>query len=393
MRLRVRRELDAHFLEADEPSSESFEHDGVRILVSVSKPEDRSFAGITCTGAVDLEGSDHRRAESCDRERGVIASVSDGLILLVPAGAPNLSDDELTGGYQRIEAALTQVGALLRWRFDLSGSDSVFKQNSVILELDDGQIMELQQIPQAAMGDDMAHLAGRQLADVPAILANGTREPLAHQLLREAWNLRHGNPRASLVIAVAAAEVGIKQLIAALVPDARWLVEELPSPPLVAMMKDYLKELPIRADVAPARRSPKHLRKLLHGAVEARNQVVHRGATPAVSLRETLAGVREFLYLLDFYGGQPWAVSRLSPETRSELGLADPRDGWASETRPDARGEFTVCARAGEHMFGLAGVPYPIFRTALHRGDLDAVRSTRARWARSGSTRRCGSAC
>jgi len=117
----------------------------------------------------------------------------------------------------------------------------------------------------------------------------------------------------------------MKQLIAALVPDARWLVEELPSPPLSTMVKDYLKELPIRADVPPARRSPKHLRRLLHDAVEARNQVVHRGTTPAVSLRETLTGIREFLYLLDFYCGHSWAIERLSVETRAALALEDGR--------------------------------------------------------------------
>jgi hypothetical protein len=41
----------------------------------------------------------------------------------------------------------------------------------------------------------------------------GGDEPLAHQLFNDAWNLRQTNPRASLVVAVAAAEVGLKKVI------------------------------------------------------------------------------------------------------------------------------------------------------------------------------------
>jgi len=324
VRLAIRQELDAHFVEADASASESFEHDGISIRVEVSKAEDRSFAVITCAGAIDLD-CEPDGSESANRERPVMAYVVGGLILHAQGGGLDLSERALADGYSRITAALTRVGALVRWRFNLSGSDSVFKQSTVTLEADDGRIVELLQIPQAAMGDDASTLGAGQLADVPALLSVERREPLAHQLLREAWNLRHGNPRASLVIGVAAAEVGMKQLIAALVPDARWLVEELPSPPLSTMVKDYLKELPIRADVPPARRSPKHLRRLLHDAVEARNQVVHRGTTPAVSLRETLTGIREFLYLLDFYCGHSWAIERLSVETRAALALEDGR--------------------------------------------------------------------
>ena len=47
------------------------------------------------------------------------------------------------------------------------------------------------------MGNDSSAVPADELADVPPMLTGEVCEPLAHQLLREAWNLRHSNPRAS----------------------------------------------------------------------------------------------------------------------------------------------------------------------------------------------------
>jgi hypothetical protein len=65
-------------------------------------------------------------------------------------------------------------------------------------------------------------------------------EPLAHQLFHDAWNLRYTNPRACLVVAVAAAEVGLKKVIGLIVPDAQWLLEEIPAPPIGKMLRKYI---------------------------------------------------------------------------------------------------------------------------------------------------------
>lgn len=115
------------------------------------------------------------------------------------------------------------------------------------------------------------------------------------------------------------------RLIVDLAPVTRWLREELPSPPLVRMMTHYLPQLEIRAAVPKDNRCPKQFRKRLQAAVEARNRVVHRGKQPELSLYTALRSVREFLYLLDYYGGHEWAVAYLSEETRRELGLNSAR--------------------------------------------------------------------
>jgi hypothetical protein len=64
----------------------------------------------------------------------------------------------------------------------------------------------------------------RQLLDANQL------EPVPHALLREAWSQRHSNPNSSLLIGMAALEVGVKDYIAACMPAAAWLAENVPSP-------------------------------------------------------------------------------------------------------------------------------------------------------------------
>lgn len=84
-------------------------------------------------------------------------------------------------------------------------------------------------------------------------------------------------------------------------------------------MRKVLPTLPIRAEVEPSNRAPRHLYAAIRTAVEDRNRVVHLGAMPRGDLRGTLLAIREFLYLLDKYSGQPWADAMLTQATRSAL--------------------------------------------------------------------------
>jgi len=118
---------------------------------------------------------------------------------------------------------------------------------------------------------------------------------------------------------VAAAEVGIKQLIALLAPSAKTLVEHIPSPPLDTLIRTVLPSLPIRSGLAEGNICPQHLHKRLIAAVEARNVVVHRGEGPRFDLRAALLDIRDFLYLLDHHAGHSWAETLLSERTRDAL--------------------------------------------------------------------------
>jgi hypothetical protein len=143
-------------------------------------------------------------------------------------------------------------------------------------------------------------------------LVRGSSEPLGHELLREADVNRESNPRSSLVLAVAAAEVGFKQFVSRAFPDVAWLME-LPSPPLTVMLNQLpWEQLKLRInDKVPA--VPEPIIDELKKAVTLRNKIVHSGVANLSSetLDSILNTVSDFLYFLDaLHGsGQLWALN------------------------------------------------------------------------------------
>src|SRR5438270_11607402 len=86
-------------------------------------------------------------------------------------------------------------------------------------------------------------VSGEAAQELQALLDKRVSEPLAHALLREGWSQRRENPSSALLIGMAALEIGIKEYIAECVPDAAWLAENAPTPPIVNMLTDYLPTL------------------------------------------------------------------------------------------------------------------------------------------------------
>jgi hypothetical protein len=132
----------------------------------------------------------------------------------------------------------------------------------------------------------------------------GTTEPLGHELLREAEVNRQSNPRSSLVLGVAAAEVGFKQFVSKTLTDTAWLLE-LPSPPLVDMIHKFpWEQLRLRInDKVPT--APETITAELKKAVMLRNKVIHSGTVDLTgdTLESILNTVKHFLYFLDVLRG------------------------------------------------------------------------------------------
>ena len=150
-------------------------------------------------------------------------------------------------------------------------------------------------------------------------------EPLAHKLFREGWNLRETNARSSLVIGVAAAEVGVKKLIGSLVPETQWLMEEIQSPPLDKLLQKYLPTLRVKAKFDGKKiLPPRILINTLTKAVKCRNKIVHTGQEPPTmkELHEILWAINDLLWICDAYSGQRWVSENISPEVQ---------DAWENE--------------------------------------------------------------
>jgi hypothetical protein len=163
----------------------------------------------------------------------------------------------------------------------------------------------------------------KTLTDVPPeeivrMVESGEQEPVAHQLFREAWELRSSNPRSALAIGIAAAEIGVKDLIASLIPNAQWLVKETPSPPVVKILREYLPMLPVRGRLkGKTLKPPSGLITLINKGNEYRNDLVHAGASLPdwKELESILRAVNDVLWICELYAGAGWAGSYISANT------------------------------------------------------------------------------
>jgi len=160
--------------------------------------------------------------------------------------------------------------------------------------------------------------------DIRKIIKVVKEEPVYHEMYREAWGQRHSNPRSSLVTGLAALEVATKTAILSLVPKSEWLVENLPSPPVVKILQYYipsLKALNTIDGVVLPPPSASGVLEILNKAVSKRNQLIHSGGQPLKGdkLDVTLNAIKDTIWLLDYYLGYEWAYQFISEETRREL--------------------------------------------------------------------------
>jgi hypothetical protein len=159
-------------------------------------------------------------------------------------------------------------------------------------------------------------------SDIESMVANAQDEPLAHGLFLEAWRQRFRNPRSALTIGITALETGVKELISKLLPSAKWLADNSPSPPVIKILQEYVPTLPALCRfsgkvVAP----PDDVVKTLVKAVQMRNLTTHRGIAPTDlhGLEEILLCVRDTIWLLDYYAGSSWALAHIRGHVRSQL--------------------------------------------------------------------------
>jgi hypothetical protein len=171
------------------------------------------------------------------------------------------------------------------------------------------------------------HWDNADMIDLQELWANDVEEPLAHALIREAASIASESPRSAILIIAAALETAVKMHISSIAPDTDWLMEEVPSPPIFKILRDYIplihsrrgKELVFWDKLKPFIKKSQKL-------IELRNKVAHTGKIPddADSIRSYLTLVSDLLYVLDFITGHEWAKSLVSYEFRKALDWSSP---------------------------------------------------------------------
>jgi hypothetical protein len=236
---------------------------------------------------------------------------------------PNEMQDFIEGLEKAAGDAARRAVDLIRWREGkLSGSQNPLTSQLFQWSMDGTRWFN---VPcDAAIYEDERLgivLTPNIIADIQEMAITEEDIPFAHELLREAWGLRITNPRSSILFGIAAAEIGLKQAIKTLVPDASYLVAKLLLPPLDDLVANYVPKLPVRLKFDDALPSiPNWVRKAVKKGLEVRNKLAHRplGGTEVIeelkleNLTRFLVAVHDLLLHLDFYCGKEWSAELLT---------------------------------------------------------------------------------
>jgi hypothetical protein len=226
---------------------------------------------------------------------------------------PQSLQSYLTQSWSEVDDAIRASVGALRWRLADKGLHQPFSGRGSFFSFDGANWMRAPMqvfVSLSEVGD--LRITDGVARDVQVLLDEGENEPLAHALWREGWEQRHANRRSALLLGISAVEVGVKQFISSRVPDADWMLEEAPTPPITRMLAEYLPKLPAQ-DQWPIRIPPPELLKTIKKGVDLRNKVAHTGRSTYSyeTLEEVLLAVRDVLWLLDSNTGRSWADSHM----------------------------------------------------------------------------------
>lgn len=224
---------------------------------------------------------------------------------------------------------------LMRWRQNFDSPEKVVTHSTLYWRVREGAypITPLDEGPhkqtevEAMFGIHWDESYSAEIEDLWKI--NTITEPLGHSLLREAATLSYSSPLSSILIMTTALETAVKMHISQIAPETQWLMQELQSPPIFKILKDYIpgiyrlqgKEIEFWDNILP-------LIKKTQKLFEIRNKVAHTGKLPPDSrpIDEYLNLVSDILYLIDVLEGHEWAKSFVSHEYRKTLNWPSPKE-------------------------------------------------------------------
>jgi hypothetical protein len=204
----------------------------------------------------------------------------------------------------------------LRWRCSIiDGPTTTFRNGKEAYSFD-GTVWQEEPKRLASLGMLFGNpyptrISEKQCEEIVALVEQGASEPLEGQLVREAWNLRGGFPKAALVIGVAGAEIGFRRLVGK--SGGRTRISEL-----LTTYRRHPHPIPTIKGIQ-IKPSTVLLDSLVVG-IRARNDVVHNGAAAPNpdDLREILRNIGQLLWIWDFYSGHVWALEHLSENSVSK---------------------------------------------------------------------------
>jgi hypothetical protein len=229
--------------------------------------------------------------------------------------------DPFVSFVDKVSARLSSAGyalvSVIRWRHAQEGPPSPIGSKGFFCSNDGGDswhpIPRRYSIQNVTPPHSVFIIEETDVDEIRELVTTDQKEPVYHELFREAKELQHSSPRSSIFIAMSAAEVAVKSTIANNVPESKWLVENIQSPPLVKILVEYLPNLFSQVDLLYETNKKSRFIKTIGDGVSIRNGMVHGGSPPPSSekVREIIDVVQELLWICDYYSGYRWAVGNI----------------------------------------------------------------------------------
>ena len=239
-------------------------------------------------------------------------------------GGPQIYDEFASQLHQQLFDSASAILSIARWRVDAYGA------HQPIVELCNGYFsFDGKTFHELPLPGSMYIEIKREFCTTDdqkeqnvEYYEKNVLEPFAHRMFREAWSERLRSPRSALIAGVASLEIGVKEAIADLVPDAEWIVFKLPTPDVVSILREGLQTLPVRLKIAgKVVPLPDDILKQLRTAVTMRNNLAHagKGKVQRDKVNDILCLIRDILSLFDYYRGHEWALCHVSSATLAVL--------------------------------------------------------------------------
>lgn len=161
---------------------------------------------------------------------------------------------------------------LLRWRYSLgSGKLNILSKN-MFWSLDKENWNSIVSCPSPEnIRVKVVHESPLDTILIKDLMEKGNAEPVFFELLREANSISRTNLESGFVIAVSALEVGVKYLIKNHIPQVEWLIDEIPSPPIEKIIREFFPQIISGFNLTEEQT------RLLKSIITTRNKLVHSG--------------------------------------------------------------------------------------------------------------------
>lgn len=192
---------------------------------------------------------------------------------------------------------------LVRWRYNSTFDLSEIKEK-VYLTLDEVNWTEIYIRPSGLV------LTGAWMSEeidvnkeIQKLLDLKITEPLYADILIEAKSQSSAAKRSAYILAVAALEIGVKQIIIKFKPDTSWLLDNIQSPPIEKLLREYLPQ--IAGGTVLSEETLKEVKNI----VSDRNVMSHKGSfnLSFVQFHERINLINDLLRLFDNLLGNDWA--------------------------------------------------------------------------------------